>query len=112
MDQPTQPAEPTAEAKQSRGFSRFFVWPTVILVLYVLSLGPVRFMGVRGMYPLSTKRVMNHIYAPLTWAYNNTLLHRPLGMYLHLWCPEIYERNGESFEIVGPTKYDHIENSR
>ena len=112
MDEPTQPAEATTEVKRSRGFAGCVVWGFVVVAIYALSFGPVRLMGVKGMYPLSTKRVVNRVYAPWTWAYNHTLLHKPLGMYLHLWCPEIYEPNGESFEIIGPTKYDHIENIR
>ena len=106
MDKQTQPAEPTAEAKRSRGFSGYVVWGLVIVAVYVLSLGPVRLMGVKGMYSPSTRRIVSHFYAPWTWAYNHTPLHKPLGMYLHLWCPDIYDQSGESFEIVGPTKFD------
>jgi len=61
------------------------------------------------MFLPSTKKVVNRIYAPWTWAYNNTPLHKPFGMYLHLWCRDIYDRNGESFVIVGPTKYDTLQ---
>ena len=101
---------PPAVANRSRGFSGYAVWTFAIFVLYLLSFGPVRLLGVKGMYSSSTKRVVNHFYAPWIWAYNNSPLHKPLGMYLHLWCPEIYDRNGESFVIVGPTKYDRLWN--
>jgi hypothetical protein len=109
MDEPIQEAELTAKAKRSRGFAGYVGWGFLAVVLYLLSYGPVRLMGVKGMYPLATKRVVNQIYAPFIWTYNNTPLHKPLGMYLHLWCPDIYEQNGESFDIVGPTKYDRLQ---
>jgi hypothetical protein len=33
-------------------------------------------------------------YKPLEWAYYNTLLHKPLGLYYHLWIPSTIDNKG------------------
>ena len=91
MDEPTQPAEPTAEAKRSRGFAGSFVWGFGIVVLYFLSAGPVWFMESKG---TRLHGIVWRIYAPWDWAYLNTPLHKPLGLYMHLWRPGLYDRSG------------------
>ena len=94
MDEPTQPAEPTAEAKRSRGFAGYFVWGVGLVVLYLLSMGPVDWMGAKGMLGPTAYRILYYVYQPWEWAYLRTPLHKPLGMYMHLWSPELYERTG------------------
>ena len=39
---------------------------------------------------------LGKFYAPLYWAYNETPLHKPLGMYMHLWVPIAFKKNGET----------------
>jgi hypothetical protein len=73
----------------------FVVWPLVILVLYVLSFGPViKLLGSNPLKP-SVDDALKTVYYPLLLAYSQTLLHKPLGMYLHLWAPEFYDKNGD-----------------
>jgi hypothetical protein len=92
MDEPTQPAESTAEAKRSRGFASYCVWGFGIVVLYILSSGPAMMLSDKGV--VSTKVMV--IYRPLAWAYLETrLLHKPLGMYMHLWCPNRFNKQGD-----------------
>ena len=95
MDEPTQPAEPTAGAKRSRGFAGCVVWGFVIVVLYFLSAGPVYFIWIKGGCSYSALPVLSKIYAPWNWAYWHTPIHKPLGMYMHLWCPERFNKLGD-----------------
>jgi hypothetical protein len=97
MDEPTQPAEPTAEARWSRGFAGYFVWPVVIVLMYVLSSGPAGVLLLKKKVSSGSMcgHILNYFYTPWGWAYENTPLHKPLGMYMHLWCPDQYGANGE-----------------
>jgi hypothetical protein len=110
MGEPIQQAEPAAKAKRSGGLARYIIWGLGIVFLYVLSFGPAKLLEAKGLYSMATKkRIVNPLYAPMRRAYDNPLLHKPLGMYLHLWCPDLYDRGGESFVIIGPTKYDSLQ---
>ena len=95
MDEPTQPAEPTAEAKQSRGLRSYVVWGFVVVIGYLLSSGPALLVSGKGIWVSP----IIHIYSPLWWAYAVTPLRRPLGMYWHVWCPAVYDRNGEISQL-------------
>ena len=66
----------------------------IVLTSYVLSLGPALKIYDKGKFSPSQKAFMEHFYLPLEWAYKSTLLHRPIGMYLHLWS-ERFSSNGE-----------------
>ena len=90
VDEPTQPAEPTAEAKRSRGFAGYVVWGFVVVGLYALSSGPVLRLVPGTLSP----NVAFRIYYPVAWAYLETPLHRPIGMYWHLWLPDTYDKHG------------------
>lgn len=91
MNEPNQPTEPTAEAKRSRGLAGYFVWGFGVVVLYVLGCGPAMMLSDKG---IVSKKVMV-VYKPLGWAYLTTRLHKPLGMYMHLWCPERFNKLGD-----------------
>ena len=92
MDEQAETATPKDE-KHSINWGAIIVWPFVILILYVLSWGPVVRLGDKG-YISPNNKVIWKFYAPLDWASNNTPLQRPLGMYLHLWVPKYYDKNG------------------
>jgi hypothetical protein len=94
MEEPNQPTEPTAEPKRSRGLASYVVWGFGIVVLYLLSMGPVDLMGAKGMLGSTAYRILYYVYLPWEWAYLRTPLHKPLGMYMHLWTPEAYDRTG------------------
>ena len=39
---------------------------------------------------------LDRIYAPVGWAYESTLLHKPIGMYLHFWTPKLMDSTAMS----------------
>jgi len=75
-----QPETMTAsEEKNSFNWRVFILWPFLVLLLYVLSVGPVMMMVRKGR--ISPKSgFVNRFYQPLNWAYQKTPLHKPLGM--------------------------------
>jgi hypothetical protein len=80
------------EDKQHINWRSFILWPSVILVLYFLSSGPVlMLMEKRRIAP---SHLFDIFFTPLDWAYTETPLRKPIGMYLHLWT-EAYDKNGE-----------------
>ena len=70
------------------------MWPLVILVLYALSFGPVVMLVQKGIIHRNYQRIYV-LYEPVMWAYEETSLHKPLGMYLHVWAPKVVDKNGE-----------------
>lgn len=86
---------PPSEEKKPFNWWAFILWPFVILVLYILSLGPVAVMMDRGRLSPDNEFVSG-AYRPLNWAYQETQLHKPLGMYLHLWVPDLYNKDGDA----------------
>ena len=45
--------------------------------------------------PLALRqRVLAVLYTPYGFLYEKTPLHRPLGMYLHLWRPDVWDTKG------------------
>jgi hypothetical protein len=84
----------------SRGVGWGWVfWPGVLLLLYVLSTGPVWVVYDKWLFrhpgsPL-VWRFLGFVYLPVRWAYQVTPLHKPLGVYWHLWVPEWYDSKGD-----------------
>jgi hypothetical protein len=99
------PAETTTPKDEKHSVNLgFIVWPLVILILYLLSFGPFWMMiekGLIGPLMITNRRVIPNnkfifkFYQPVFWAYDNTLFHKPLGIYLHLWVPKLIDNNGE-----------------
>ncbi len=88
------PAETTTPIEEKHSINRgFVVWPFVILLFYALSSGPVMTMQYKGRHWHSTDSFVLRFYSPLMWAYWRTPLHKPLGMYFHLWSDD-FEKNG------------------
>ena len=84
--------EAKPETKSSRGWASYVLWAFVTVIVYALSTGPA--------LRLYWKGVLNEnlmiIYIPFDWLYDRSPLHKPLGMYWHLWCPLRFDRNGDS----------------
>ena len=93
MEAPPEPTPPVG-TKRSSGWWVFIVWPLVILVLYALSFGPVVMMVQKGIIRRHYQRVYV-LYEPVMWAYEETPLQKPLGMYFHLWAPELFDKHGD-----------------
>ncbi|MDB6121162.1 MAG: hypothetical protein JWQ71_155 [Pedosphaera sp.] len=50
-----------------------------------------------GQFPLPGlgTKISRVVYEPWRWTYFHTPLHRPLGIYMHLWSSEAFDANGE-----------------
>lgn len=105
MEKPGETATPTAnittpkndkpnEDKHSLNWG-WIVWPLVVLFFYVLSAGPVFMLGRKGIISPKSSAFLSVFYAPVVFIYDRTFLHRPLGMYLHFWSPEDFDKNGD-----------------
>ena len=82
------------EEQHSFSWKGFIVWPLVILMFYVLSSGPILMMMQRQQ--ISTQNVfVVEVYWPLLYAYKDTQLHKPLGMYFHVWAPKVFDKGGD-----------------
>jgi len=74
-----------SEEKSSRSYWGFVLWPVAVIVLYVLSIGPVLFATDRG---IISHNVLN-FYKPLVLVVNGTPLRKPFRMYQRLWLPNV-----------------------
>jgi hypothetical protein len=84
--------------RNSRGaFWVWLCWLAGILVLYVLSTGPVAMMYdkklIRPSSPASG--VIDILYWPVGYAVMNTPLAKPFRIYWHLWAPEAFDSKGK-----------------
>jgi hypothetical protein len=83
--------ETTAEDKGSRSPWGFILWPLLIVVLYFLSSGPALRLEDKGII----REKLLIIYKPLGLVAKNVrLVDRALQLYLHLWCPNLADRDG------------------
>ena len=87
------PSETTTEEKSSRSYWGFVLWPLAVIVLYVLSAGPALFLCDKNMLNYSFYAA---VYGRLDSVVERTFLKRPFGMYLHLWSPELYRKDGSN----------------
>jgi hypothetical protein len=85
------------KGKYYLGFWRFIIWAGAVLMWYVLSVGPV-YLACEKLSPggIRASRFVVALYEPVFWAYGHTPLHKPLGVYLHLWIPGHFGKNGET----------------
>ena len=86
---------PEKEIRKSSGVSALLIWPALFFLVYVLAIGPLMLMTDRKVISPGVGTKLEYCYAPLEWAYKNTSLHRPLGMYLHLWSKR-FDKNGDT----------------
>jgi len=85
---------PTEDKFSFFSWRPFILWPLGIVILYVLSYGPIVRMQEKGLFSIKNRLVRN-FYAPLWWAYGTKTFHKPLGMYLHLWDPDFFDDKNE-----------------
>ena len=87
---------PEAEQKHSRGLWSYLIWAFVVVMAYFLSIGPIALMQKKGMLiSPPTQRALDVFYAPWVYICNKTPLRRPLGMYMHLWVRDLWDKNGD-----------------
>jgi hypothetical protein len=89
------PDTPAAEEKQSGGLSAFLVWPLAVLVVYMLCIGPFVMLVDKQIVSGKMEDALEFVYAPVEWAYDRTALHKPIGMYLHLWSKRFDAKGDE-----------------
>ncbi|MDB6121165.1 MAG: hypothetical protein JWQ71_158 [Pedosphaera sp.] len=84
MDKPT---ETESERKRSGGLAHWVSWSGVVLLLYVLSYGPVAGIVFRrgGAVTPRTARALIIIYTPVYWLSDQTPLKKPLQSYVGWW---------------------------
>jgi hypothetical protein len=84
---------PKLPFKWLKKWLQLIFWAFAILLLYVLSFGPVVRMW--DSTPFNEPNPLIYgFYTPLIWIYDHTAFHKPFGMYLHLWDPVMYDKNG------------------
>jgi glycosyltransferase involved in cell wall biosynthesis len=89
------------QKRQTKRLRRRVLRPLAAILIYFLSFGPLR-MALTGLQSPAAKasaleRVQEIVYFPWTLAYTRTWLHQPLGKYMHLWCPQIFDKKGDLF---------------
>jgi hypothetical protein len=85
------------QERSSRGLLGVWLsWVGSILAVYVLGVGPVAMLIDKKVIGPNTPtyKFLKGLYSPVGWAYTDTLLRRPLGMYLHLWTPNGFDAKG------------------
>ena len=85
---------PPIQEKDGIGWAHFFMWPFIILLIYVLSIGPVLLLDHKGRINRAIGPALESFYAPVGYAYDETFLKKPLGLYFYLWDPEDFDANG------------------
>ena len=83
--------------RSSRGAGWVWLcWVGAILLLYVLSTGPVVLLYDKKLIQPGSPglRAVQIVYWPLDWVCGETPLRKPLGMYWHFWAPQWFDRQG------------------
>jgi hypothetical protein len=71
------------------------VWAFVAVMVYFLSYGPAELMLMTRNVGPRTSDAIAYIYWPWSFVYFNTPLHKPLGLYMHLWNAKFWDKDGE-----------------
>ena len=96
MSEPSEVPLTAPGEKHSLNWRAFVLWPCLIVTLYCFSLGPM--LKLMNKDVISGKEKWLVVYEPVIWAYGNTFLHKPLGLYFHLWTDR-FDRNGDCIKI-------------
>jgi hypothetical protein len=88
---------PEAPDRKSFSLTSWILWSFVALMCYVLSTGPLMRMADSKYFEehAAFGDFVEKAYFPVEWAYEETLLHRPLGMYFHLWSSRFDAKGDE-----------------
>ena len=91
------PVEDAQDANSRRAVWSWLLWLSVALIVYVLSTGPILRLMRTNRIPTGSLgiKVVDVVYRPFDWAEKWPGLARPLGMYWHLWAPELYDSRGK-----------------
>jgi hypothetical protein len=83
------------EEKRSGGFGLYGLWAAALLLFYALSSGPCLMLSRNGTFPDALIGCLVTFYSPLLRAHKTKLLHKPIGLYFHIWCPIAFDSNGD-----------------
>ena len=75
------PPDPEEEKRSQLG--SWLMAVVVCLLLYLLSIGPMWGLAIKGKITFGTPLVW--FYKPITWLDNHTVLREPIKRYLELW---------------------------
>jgi hypothetical protein len=89
-------SEQLIEPKSSRDSWSWMYWFSAAIALYVLASGPTMALYDRSTPGNSLCRAIRVAYSPLGWVYLRTALHKPLGMYWHLWDSAGFDKAGDA----------------
>jgi hypothetical protein len=70
--------------KDNKKWRRFIIWIIIILLLYILSIGPVSALCKKVRFAPNNYfiKFFHCFYAPLIWLAHNTFLEKPLHKYM------------------------------
>ena len=77
-----------SEEKCSGSYWGFVLWPVAVIVLYVLSAGPISL----GVYKGTVNATVLGVYTPLETVVGATPLKQPFGKYIFWWSPGAFDR--------------------
>jgi hypothetical protein len=100
-------SEPPPETPKKSVLHACVIWVSWVLAAvgcYFLSVGPVVKLVVKESPSLTHgwSQAYNLYIEPCRWAYEHTLLQRPIGMYLHLWLPGLFDVKGDRTDSQPP----------
>jgi hypothetical protein len=90
------------EERHSISWGALFLWPFVILLLYVLSVGPLVMLSDKGAISPSKYSKLDKLYWPVLWLDRHTPLHKPFWMYLSLWSARFDENGNPPNPVPAP----------
>ena len=93
MSAPDETTVPPDE-KHSVNLGTIILFAVVILLVYVLSVGPVVMLVDKKVIAPTSKLKM--FYQPLERLYGQAPFHKPLGLYLHLWSARFDGKGDEN----------------
>jgi hypothetical protein len=87
----------TISGKSDKSFPwrALLLWPFGIVLIYFLSYGPIDRIRMESDSSGRSNHVIDTVYTPWSWSYDHPPLHKPLGLYMHLWVPNKYDEHGE-----------------
>jgi hypothetical protein len=93
-------SEETPDAPQKSVLHACVIWLSWVLAavgFYIFSLGPISRLAYSEtlLATFRSDKAFDIYFAPALWAYDNTPLHRPIGMYMSLWLPGFFNSKGE-----------------
>ena len=88
-------SEENSETRSRFGATSVVIWVSILVVTYLLGSGPAVWLLAMNKLTPAGERAIWLVYSPVAWLYLKTPLHKPLGMYFHIWAPNEFDANGD-----------------